>query len=370
MMNITFDTSETTTSNAHGNSSKKMNGVVLPEQTPSLLQSMMASLSNNPMGFDHHPMQAPPSFVSHSGHSAHSESQYNMNMNMNMNTSLHHSPLAGDTTGISHLFGDLPADAFEPVPIGGNTRTTSAPPMDASILEGVLDLALGVVCEPDALNSMSTMPRMANVSNVSNVSNVPINVRKAAEPPITACPPRPKKRRISNDQQPRFRGYQEKQWEEQFEELLKFKEQEGHCLVPHTYPENQVLSRWVKRQRYQYKLKAAGKVPSTMTDVRIKKLEDIGFVWDSHATAWVNRLKELEEYREKHGDCNVPSNYPANPELATWIKCQRRQYKLFWAGNKSSSMTVERMNKLNEVGFIWKVREDLPMPAHPSLMMF
>lgn len=313
-----------------------VNGFV-PNQTPSLLQSMVASLPCNPMGF--HSMQFP-SYVSH----CHLEQQ------QQRTTTLSHAPRT-DNAALSSLFGHLPADAFEPVPIGVNTGS-SVPPMDASFLESVLEFALGVVSEPDTL------------------SNASCNVRKASEPPTTASPSMPKRRRVSTgDQEPRFRGYQEKQWEEQFEVLLKFKEANGHCLVPHTYRENQALSRWVKRQRYQYKLKAAGKVPSTMTDARIQKLEEVGFVWDSHATAWENRLRELKEYHQSNGDCNVPSNFPENPELATWIKCQRRQYKLFWAGNKASSMTVERMNALNELGFIWKVREDLPLP-HPSFMMF
>ena len=63
---------------------------------------------------------------------------------------------------------------------------------------------------------------------------------------------------------------------------------------------------------------------STMTDERVKLLEDIGFIWDSHAAVWEERLNELREYRRIHGDCNVPSSYAKNPKLATWIKCQRR----------------------------------------------
>ena len=271
-----------------------------------------------------------------------------------------------------NLFGDLPAEAFEPLPIGGNTRTTRiyAPPIDASVLDSVLERAL-LLGDDDDDEVLLCEPTDSSLS--SNVSNV----RKPSQsPPITSSAPMHKKRRLSsssNHHQPRFRGYQERLWDDQFEELLKFKKEHGHCLVPNSNRENQVLSRWVKRQRYQYKLKAAGKLPSTMTNARIQKLENIGFVWDSHAATWDNRLKELAEFREKFGHCNVTSNHPENPELATWIKCQRRQYKLFWADSKkkkaASSMTVERMNALNELGFSWKVRDDFPfyLPC-PSLI--
>lgn len=96
--------------------------------------------------------------------------------------------------------------------------------------------------------------------------------------------------------------------------------------VPHCYKKNIGLARWVKRQRYQYKLMVDGK-QTTMTDERVKLLEDVGFIWDSHAATWEERLNELREFRRIHGDCNVPSSYAENPKLATWIKCQRRYDK-------------------------------------------
>lgn len=63
-----------------------------------------------------------------------------------------------------------------------------------------------------------------------------------------------------------------------------------------------------------------------MTDERIRLLEEIGFIWDSHAAAWAEKLHELEEYEKVKGDCNVPSTYPLNPQLATWVKV--RSYML------------------------------------------
>jgi hypothetical protein len=138
----------------------------------------------------------------------------------------------------------------------------------------------------------------------------------------------------------RFRPYQAEQWQEKFDELYSYYQKHGHCSVPHTFPPNPALARWVKRQRYQYKLMTSGQ-QSTMTRERVKALEDIGFVWDSHGQA--------------HGDCNVPSNYPPNPQLATWVKCQRRQYKLYWEGS-SSNMTLERISDLEKIGFEWELR--------------
>lgn len=152
----------------------------------------------------------------------------------------------------------------------------------------------------------------------------------------------------------RFRPYQAGQWAEKFEELCEYRKNHGHCLVPHTYNDNLALARWVKRQRYQYKLMMEGKA-STMTPERVKALEEIGFVWDSQGAAWGDRLHELEEFRKTYLHCNVPSNFSDNPRLATWIKCQRRQYKLYMEG-KPSNMTPQRIHHLESLGFEWELR--------------
>jgi hypothetical protein len=152
----------------------------------------------------------------------------------------------------------------------------------------------------------------------------------------------------------RFRPYQAGQWVEKFEELCEYRQSMGHCLVPHAYSENLTLARWVKRQRYQYKLKVENK-RSTMTDERVTVLEDIDFVWDSQGAAWAERLNELAEFRKINLHCNVPSNYSENSQLATWVKCQRRQYK-FHVEGKASNVTPSRISSLENMGFEWELR--------------
>jgi hypothetical protein len=152
----------------------------------------------------------------------------------------------------------------------------------------------------------------------------------------------------------RFRPYQAGQWAEKFEELCEYRKNMGHCLVPHTFSENLPLARWVKRQRYQYKLMKEGKA-STMTEERVAALETVGFVWDSQGAAWGERLGELDQFRRVYLHCNVPSNFSENPQLATWVKCQRRQYKLYMEG-KQSNMTPDRIRHLEALGFEWELR--------------
>jgi hypothetical protein len=152
----------------------------------------------------------------------------------------------------------------------------------------------------------------------------------------------------------RFKNFQAEQWHDRYVELCEVRRKFGHCQVPHFYEESPTLFRWAKRQRYQFKLWKENK-PSTMTSERIVALDKINFVWDTLTAQWEERLNELKEYNRIHRNCNVPSAYSLNPKLAIWIKCQRRQYKILWAG-QPSNITHERIDQLNSIDFNWEIR--------------
>eukprot|EP00536_Pseudo-nitzschia_multiseries_P016038 jgi/Psemu1/312710/fgenesh1_kg.1005_\ len=154
----------------------------------------------------------------------------------------------------------------------------------------------------------------------------------------------------------KFRAYQAENWTEKFESLLEFREKHGHCLVPNCHPQNPALAQWIKRQRYQYKLKLEGK-RSTITEERVQALEKAGFIWDSHKAVWSERLEELKAFKRKFNHCNVPSRYKPNHQLAIWVKRQRRQWK-----NKidqlPNCMTDERQQVLEAIGFVWDMKKE------------
>ena len=147
----------------------------------------------------------------------------------------------------------------------------------------------------------------------------------------------------------RYRPYKQDLWNDRFQDLKKFQKLHGHCLVPNNWEENPPLAQWVKRERYQYKLRKQGR-HSTMTDKRIKNLEELGFVWSSHGATWEERYEELVQYAKEHGHCNVPSSFPENHQLAVWVKCQRRQFK-------RNCCPKDRYNKLQDLGFVWDHRK-------------
>ena len=155
-------------------------------------------------------------------------------------------------------------------------------------------------------------------------------------------------------------------WDLRLAELVAYKEEHGDCNVPAKYTPNKQLGTWVAKQRRQYRLINEGKT-SSMPEGRVAKLNEVGFEWNvSHLCpaqtnegTWDLRLAELVAYKEEHGHCNVPGKHQANKQLGTWVAKQRYWYRLLKDG-KTSQITQERIAKLNEVGFKWK------LPPGPS----
>ena len=177
---------------------------------------------------------------------------------------------------------------------------------------------------------------------------------------------------VPTERSVRLRASHLEQWGQRFQELIQFRMKNGHCLVPLEFPENPRLSHWVKRQRAQYRLKHDGK-HSTLTDERREMLEQMGFIWDSHKASWEEKFQDLQIFKQMYGHCNVPTMYPRNPQLASWLKCQRRQLRAYYGedGNdgdnesgssrpsSSNSKTTtalcpERVNKLIAIGLPWQ----------------
>jgi hypothetical protein len=52
----------------------------------------------------------------------------------------------------------------------------------------------------------------------------------------------------------------------------------------------------------------------------------------------------LLAYKAKHGDCNVPTIWPEDPRLITWVNNQR-------ALRKRDKLEANRIRRLDEIGF-------------------
>ncbi|EJK73446.1 hypothetical protein THAOC_04929 [Thalassiosira oceanica] len=133
----------------------------------------------------------------------------------------------------------------------------------------------------------------------------------------------------------------EEQWIVRFRELLDYRSEHGSCDVPRRQGQ---LGRWVRRQRNAY-------VAGSLTQDRIDRLDGIGFKWSLRELAptvpWETRFDELVQYKEKHGDCNVPRN---QGQLGAWVHNQRSAYS-------ANSLAQDRIDRLEGIGFKWKLKD-------------
>lgn len=127
-------------------------------------------------------------------------------------------------------------------------------------------------------------------------------------------------------------------WEEMFEELVEYKIKHGDCNVPDKWPKNLKLGTWVTTRRN-------GK--DRLTNEQIKLLNDLGFVWEPIEALWEKMFEALAEYKNRTGNCNVPKEWSKNQKLGRWVSTQR---------HKKDRLSPDRTKRLNEIGFVWVIR--------------
>jgi hypothetical protein len=67
---------------------------------------------------------------------------------------------------------------------------------------------------------------------------------------------------------------------------------------------------------------------------------------------WEAQLARLVAYKAAHGDCKVPTAWPADPRLANWVMTQRMFIKKLDRGEPNRKITAERAAKLEALGFV------------------
>jgi superfamily II DNA or RNA helicase len=137
----------------------------------------------------------------------------------------------------------------------------------------------------------------------------------------------------------------EARWEEMFSALTAYRQLHGDCNVPNRWKENSDLGVWCLVQRTAYK-------SNKLLPERIRRLENIGFAWDSLDSRWEEMFAALVAYKQAHGDCNVPATWQENPKLVQWGHVQQRTYR-------KNTLSAERIQRLEEIGFVWERNESV-----------
>jgi len=136
-------------------------------------------------------------------------------------------------------------------------------------------------------------------------------------------------------------------WEEMFAALTTYKQDRGDCNVPHRWKENPSLGGWCQTQRFVYK-------KNKLSSDRVKRLEQLGFVWDPLVVAWEESWEEkfgaLTAYKQIHGDCNVPAQSKDDLKLGSWCSHQRILYK-------NGKLSADYVKRLEQLGFEWDPHE-------------
>ena len=140
-------------------------------------------------------------------------------------------------------------------------------------------------------------------------------------------------------------------WELCIGELTRFQQKYGHLRVPKSFPDK--LHEFIQEQRVQYKRMLQGKRTSLSLQ-KIKELNDIGFVWSPQAEMWNIRYNELKQLYETEGTKKNVLKQKASLQLIQWTNHQRVMYRRLQM-NQSTSMTEERVQKLNQINFVWDV---------------
>lgn len=141
-------------------------------------------------------------------------------------------------------------------------------------------------------------------------------------------------------------------FDQYFEELVKFKNLFGHCNVPRNYLANGIkLGHWISNIRRKYRLKAP-----TLTPERIARLKAIGFQWsDSKRLFTYDQIekvfKYLEKYRVEHGNLRVPATFKYNDFLLGSIVLRIRKDRK----NNRPELTPDLIECLDKIGFVWNV---------------
>jgi hypothetical protein len=124
-------------------------------------------------------------------------------------------------------------------------------------------------------------------------------------------------------------------WERMYDLAKEYYEATGSLLVPYEYCiDNNKLGRWILQQRKNYR---TGTNPN-FTKERIKRLEDIGMVWEIGKGQirpkkldqnWLTMFNILKDELEKKPDIVITKRYEtdAGVKIGSWLNRQKRLFE-------------------------------------------
>jgi hypothetical protein len=154
-----------------------------------------------------------------------------------------------------------------------------------------------------------------------------------------------------------YTKWQNERWDEMFQRLVAYKKEHKSTTVPNGYKLDPKLGKWVQTQKTTYTQK-------TISVERIRRLDSIRFVWKMYdLVPWEEMYQRLVGYKNKHKSTSVPTKYKKDPKLGYWVRSQRVFYK-------NKEISVERINHLESIGFVWGVHDAQWMEMYSKLVEY
>eukprot|EP00571_Detonula_confervacea_P007497 CAMPEP_0172316660 /NCGR_PEP_ID=MMETSP1058-20130122/29017_1 /TAXON_ID=83371 /ORGANISM="Detonula confervacea, Strain CCMP 353" /LENGTH=462 /DNA_ID=CAMNT_0013031019 /DNA_START=25 /DNA_END=1413 /DNA_ORIENTATION=+ len=170
----------------------------------------------------------------------------------------------------------------------------------------------------------------------------------------------------------------EAQWFERLEELKSYRMSNGDTLVPKIHP---ILGRWVDKQRLDHRrykakmkmeelwggievldeevkeeMKRVKRLGTGMTEERIRLLDAEGFIWDAFAHQWELKFEDLCSFVALNGHAAIRERRGSKYDpLGRWAATQRKNYRKYKDGQRQTTLTEERVKRLNSLGFAWEI---------------
>lgn len=135
------------------------------------------------------------------------------------------------------------------------------------------------------------------------------------------------------------------------------------------------LAEWQNRQIIDYVKMMRKEQPHEMYPHRVKQLREWDFPFPKDVQppkkvlkTFEERLQEFLEWKEANGSPMVPQSLEG---LGEWVKEQRKEYRKKMSGKKTC-LSDERLAKLNEAGFVFRIRtprKPVPGDEQPAVIM-
>ncbi len=152
-------------------------------------------------------------------------------------------------------------------------------------------------------------------------------------------------------------------WEVMYGCANAFYQKHQHLQIPARYKTNEgySLGLWLRNQRYIRR----GDIYGSLSEEQIQKLDSIGMCWENHQEMSWNKSYELvKEYYQTHGAVRIPKDYSQQGiHLSEWIAGQRLHYKC-------GELANWKIEKLNEIGFVWEPLEESWSNRYEELCSF